>query len=121
MRSSVDPIPNCLHLCQEFPGYLHRCILVVVLLLLQCCDNGIRIALQPHSPPLEGWNSRLLDSIVLHSIVMHRAMPDLVQRASGVEVTVVVLLCKVVRILSLSIYIYIICMPSVCVMRQARV
>ena len=29
----------------------------------------------------------MLDSIVLHSIVMHRAMPDLVQRASGVEVT----------------------------------
>ena len=46
----------------------------------------------------------MLDSIVLHSIVMHRAMPDLVQRASGVEVTVVVLLCKVVNILSLDIY-----------------
>ena len=48
----------------------------------------------------------MLDSIVLHSIVMHRAMPDLVQRASGVEVTVVVLLRKVVHILSLNIYIY---------------
>ena len=61
----------------------------------------------------------MLDSIVLHSIVMHRAMPDLIQRASGVEVTsggcclVIYLLCKVVHILSLSLslsihtYIYI--------------